>query len=388
MERIQYIIDKHPSYKTLSKQRLYQVLKLKDAKIKMKDVELYLSKTKQGEVHELFKKLKKPNYFKITSVPHSFQIDIIQMDKYKRYNKNISSFLLIVDVMSRKAFAYPLSSNKINDVLEKYEEFLSTVDDVKAVTGDNYFNAKPFLKYNESKNIEVFTDVAKNDHISYGDKLGIVDRLTRTLKNLINRKMISDNNVKWTKWLPEIIELYNDLPHSSLYKRSPNQIWNNKEHQEIQHSKDMYKNAEILSKVKKDIGDTVRVYTGKKQFEKEHMNFSKTLHKVINQKGYKYEVEGYKRLFKPHEILVTTHKGVVNTSKYKEAKSKADFERKMRKEGIEPIIEVRRSKRLRELEKEKLTSTKRLRGEVLREVNVLKRKREGVSHSATKKRTP
>ena len=55
-----------------------------------------------------------------------------------------------------------------------------------------FFNNEEFLEFNKEMYIEVYTDVAKEDHIvkGKGDKLGIVDRCIRTIKKYIQKYML------------------------------------------------------------------------------------------------------------------------------------------------------------------------------------------------------
>jgi hypothetical protein len=127
MEAIQRILSKHPSYKLLSKGKRFSVLRLKDPSIKMKDVEEFL---KDKPLQEVQKKPKKHKPLIITGQPNSFQIDIIHLPNYTKQNKGISRFLLLVDLLSRKAFAYPLKSGSIENVIEVYKTFLEKAKDV------------------------------------------------------------------------------------------------------------------------------------------------------------------------------------------------------------------------------------------------------------------
>lgn len=116
------------------------------------------------------------------------------MYKYYKKNKAFKQFLLIVDVMSRKCWVYPMKTGKMDEVLIEYKEFNEIVKNINSVTGDDFFNNKEFIEYNENRDIELDTDIAKDNHISYGNKLGIIDRLTRTLKSLIMKKMTIDDD--------------------------------------------------------------------------------------------------------------------------------------------------------------------------------------------------
>ncbi len=72
-------------------------------------------------------------------------------------------------------------------IITTYNKFLQKVDYVKGVEGDGEFDNTTFKKLNEEKGIQVNTSVAKDNHFTSGNKLGIIDRLTRTLKENIRK---------------------------------------------------------------------------------------------------------------------------------------------------------------------------------------------------------
>ncbi len=72
-------------------------------------------------------------------------------------------------------------------IITTYNKFLQDVDYVKGVEGDGEFDNTTFKKLNEDKDIQVNTIVAKDNHFTVGDKLGIIDRRTRTLKENIRK---------------------------------------------------------------------------------------------------------------------------------------------------------------------------------------------------------
>ena len=117
----------------------------------------------------------------IVAPPRSFQIDIVLLPLYKGANQGKDKFLLLVDVLSRRAFAYVLKSGQMRDVLDAYGLFLDDVSDVHSVTGDNFFNNRQFKLMNNTNDIKLYTGIAEEDHMTNkGNRLGIIDRLTRT----------------------------------------------------------------------------------------------------------------------------------------------------------------------------------------------------------------
>ncbi len=53
--------------------------------------------------------------------------------------------------------------------------------------GDNEFSSSPITKFCEDNDIRLDTSVAKEEHIRNGNKLGIIDRLVRTLREPIEK---------------------------------------------------------------------------------------------------------------------------------------------------------------------------------------------------------
>jgi hypothetical protein len=52
--------------------------------------------------------------------------------------------------------------------------------------GDSEFVSKEFITLNKGKGIRVDTSVAADNHFTAGNKLGIIDRFTRTLKEYLS----------------------------------------------------------------------------------------------------------------------------------------------------------------------------------------------------------
>ncbi len=61
---------------------------------------------------------------------------------------------------------------------------------INGLTGDNEFSSAAIRKFCDDNDIRLDTCVAKEEHISNGNELGIIDRLVRTLRELIEKIMI------------------------------------------------------------------------------------------------------------------------------------------------------------------------------------------------------
>ena len=67
------------------------------------------------------------------------------------------------------------------------QEFKNEVGIINGLEGDNEFSSAPIKKFCHDNDIRLDTSVAKEEHISNGNKLGIIDRLVRTLRELIEK---------------------------------------------------------------------------------------------------------------------------------------------------------------------------------------------------------
>ena len=80
------------------------------------------------------------------------------------------------------------------------------------------FISKEFKHLIKQFNVQI-TYAEVNDH----HKLGIIDRLSRTLREKINKYMLMHNTSRYIDILPDIMHSYNNSYDSSI-KMKPNQV--------------------------------------------------------------------------------------------------------------------------------------------------------------------
>ena len=89
-----------------------------------KDIETWF---KSQEVVQINTTVKGVN-LKITAKPRTFQIDVM----FYKIGQSLKPFLLLVDIMSRKAFCYSIPGEKnMSKIITAYNKFLHNVDYVK-----------------------------------------------------------------------------------------------------------------------------------------------------------------------------------------------------------------------------------------------------------------
>ena len=274
----------------------------KHPEFKLKDIQEYI---KNQEVTQMNTTVNKTYEYKITAPPRTFQIDIFWWKK----SESLIPILLLVDILSRKAFAYVLPKSKKEkrgDVSVKtLEEFKREVGHIHGLEGDNEFGSAAVKKFCSDNNIRLDTSVAKEEHISGGNKLGIIDRLVRTLRELIERyydvvgnKMDSLKDVVAT-----IIATYNNDNHRTLNNKTPNQVFKDNDNQIARHLNDTVHNEQVYKTIPFKPSDKVRILEDKGEFAKGKNKFSKEVYTVDKQEGYKIKLKDTTKKLKPSELL-------------------------------------------------------------------------------------
>ena len=288
------IIGSKQNFINLAKQKL---------KASTKEINEFL---KNQEINQVNKKATKHTNLKITAPPRTYQLDIM----YYLVGTSYKNILLIVDIQSRKAWAYVISSTSGENILNAYKKFESEVDIINAIEGDNQFSFKAFQEYNKEKNIRLDTSIAKDEHIStHGNKLGILDRLVRTLKDMIEKyRSVVSKQTSFSEVVDKVINTYNNQPHRTI-KSTPNEMFNDVSKQIFDNHKDKEDNRIELKKNNVNIGAEARILESKGKLEKGSQKYSLDLYKLVEREGNRFIVQDsdgdkLRRKLKPSEIQV------------------------------------------------------------------------------------
>ena len=274
----------------------------KNPNIKVKDIQEYI---KNQEVSQINTTVNTKYEYKITAPPRTFQIDIFWWKK----SESLIPILLLVDILSRKAFAYVLPKSKKEkraDVSVKtLQGFKNEVGHIHGLEGDNEFGSAAVKKFCTDNNIRLDTSVSKLEHISGGNKLGIIDRLVRTLRELIERyyDILGNKQDSLKDVVATIIATYNNDNHRSLNNKTPNEVFKDNDEQSLRHFKDSIHNQLIYKDIPFNPSDKVRILEDKGEFAKGKNKFSKEVYEVEGNEGYKIKLKNTTRKFKPSELL-------------------------------------------------------------------------------------
>lgn len=146
----------------------------------------------------------------VSGLNDQFQADLVEMQDFKKENKQFAYILTVIDVFSKFAWAIPLKTKKGKDVAMALSQVLEE-SSCRALQTD---------KGKEFYNSEVQTLLKKHSvhHFSTNNediKASIIERWNRTLKTKLYRWFTASNSNSWAKVLSEIVNAYNMTIHRS-----------------------------------------------------------------------------------------------------------------------------------------------------------------------------
>ncbi len=200
-----------------SKAKLYALAKKNGLKVTLKSVEEFLNKQAGQQIFSR-KVPRKPGHIVAFQPDTRIQLDLIDMTNYGRQNSGYNWILLLIDVFTRKLYAY-LMKNKteksIGDALEMF--FKSHHPDIITSDQESGVTGRAIQKLMERNNVI-------SDLVDVGDHkaLGLIDRAVQTLKNQIFKYLKVNDTSSFYKQLPRFIDSYNQSPNAGVMDIAPN----------------------------------------------------------------------------------------------------------------------------------------------------------------------
>ena len=185
--------------------------------------------------------------------------------------------LAMVEIYSRRAYMVPIKGRSIDaDILPAYKELLKQVEQhhkdmeevreeagldavyhatadrplhgldrtnpfpsfpplpetvIYGIEGDKEF--EPLRSFNDKplgpstpNDKKIMTDIyvskwLHNAERQGGDSLGIIDAFARTIKHMVRTYALTQRDTQWKTYLPDLVALYNDSPHSGIHQLTP-----------------------------------------------------------------------------------------------------------------------------------------------------------------------
>lgn len=268
-------------------------------------------------VHEpqfnLRKQIKKYQFKTYSRIPGGFIGDIF-------FNKSKFACLLLININTRKAYAYALNNVEIkpigkendygsreytitysttnkkttSNLINVFNKFLNDIDHkITSLRFDNEsaVKSKQFQTMLRNNKIK-FVPVVEGSHTS----LSLIDRLCRTIRDIsynMGIKILNQDSIN------KVLNVYNNMYHSSLSKMlgkkiTPNEVNNSPEleQQIINYCIDYNKQLKVLHpEIELQVGQICKVYQPFDKFKKRRRLLKKDYYKIVNKTGNIYTVQ-------------------------------------------------------------------------------------------------
>ena len=147
--------------------------------------------------------------------------DLVDMTQYSKINKGYKYIFTNIDVFSKMAYAFSLKAKKIQDIKPCFQKIFMK-NKSKYIWSDKEpaFFSKEMQQFFKDNNIKIYTD----SHL----KSVVIERFNRSLRELMMKHFVKNNNTVWYNILPKLIKIYNNKYHSTI-KMKPIQVNKNNE---------------------------------------------------------------------------------------------------------------------------------------------------------------
>ena len=148
--------------------------------------------------------------------------DLVDMTQYSKINKGYKYIFTNIDVFSKIAYAFPLKSKKIQDIKPCFEKIFKN-NKPKYIWSDKEpaFFSKEMQQFFKDNNVKIYHT---NSHL----KAVVIKRFNRSLRELMMKEFVKNDNTVWYNILPKLIAIYNNRYHSTI-KMKPMQVNKNNE---------------------------------------------------------------------------------------------------------------------------------------------------------------
>jgi hypothetical protein len=184
-------------------QNLYKAAKQVHPKITIKIVKQWLDRQQSAQLNN--KPVIKPGFKPIYSEqPYAFQIDLTFFPRYKKQNDGNYILFTAININTRFGYAYYGKDKEASTIINFIKD-LEKKTIINVLEGDlgNEFNNYEFKQYCKDNNITL--DLFKSD----SNKMGIINRWHRTIKEKLTAYFDAFDTVKWIDIIDKIVYNYN-----------------------------------------------------------------------------------------------------------------------------------------------------------------------------------
>ena len=175
--------------------------------------------------------------------------DLVDMTKYFRINKGYKYIFTNIDIFSKYAWTFPIKSKTIKEIKPCFQKTFKERKP-KFIWSDqeSSFFSREMFKFFEDINVKIY--------YTYSNlKAVFIERFNRSLRELMMKEFVKNNNTIWYNILPNLIKTYNDRYNRGI-KMKPIDVTKSNE----KYIKDNFHTYNMIKKIPKfKINNLVRI---------------------------------------------------------------------------------------------------------------------------------
>ena len=146
----------------------------------------------------------------INHIDEIHSCDLVDMTKYSRVNKGYKYIFTNIDIFSKYAWSFPLKTKTIKEIKPCFQKIFKDRKP-KFIWSDqeSALYSKEMLKFFEDNNVKIY--------YTYSNlKAVVIERFNRSLRELMMKEFVKNNNTVWYNILPNLIKIYNNRYHNTI----------------------------------------------------------------------------------------------------------------------------------------------------------------------------
>lgn len=236
--------------------------------IKQKEIENVLASFDTYTLKRQFKRFQRnPNYAHFKR--YQFQIDLIDIQQYSRWNDNYKYILSAIDTFTRKAWVRPCKDKTSNEILMAFKSILSEAEKLPLTLvsdrGKEMTNKK-FTEFCRKNNINYF-------HNYTSVHAPMVERFNQTFQKKLYKFLDHNETRRYIDNLQDFVDSYNESIHSTI-EMSPNEAENDENNEKLNYILSLKNDKIKIEKPKYEINQLVRISLQKGAFHRGYNNQS------------------------------------------------------------------------------------------------------------------
>lgn len=200
-----------------------------------------------------------------------WSMDLADVSKLSKSNKNTRYLLVAVDVLSRFKRVQPMINKTAEVAADAFKKMLKNNQPQKVWVDKGTEFKGAFKKLCDNKGIEIYSTHSET-------KSAFAERAIRSLKNIMSRDLVKNNTETYYNHLSDYVDTMNNRVNRIIGK-APAHVTN----KDVSHLVSLSTNVRLVRKPKLQIGDAVRIAEENLPFRKGYKpNFTFEKFRITN----------------------------------------------------------------------------------------------------------